>query len=98
MKALITVRPEGMPIEDQLEMMGTDCDFGFNKAFVQIRPVGYGVGMDVSLDEAISMGLSIMDLRLCAQEPRIFDVQLVKTLQPKEDLCGAKNSQSTCSA
>lgn len=99
MKARVECLPRLTFLGEQLHML--ELVGGFTNAekeesvIVSFR----GVGVELSVEEALEWGLSAEDLRAAAREPQEFEVKLLRIPERKEaKLCGDKNSRSACSA
>lgn len=76
MKARIRFYPRGMTEDEQLKILGADADVGWGEPFVIVSFPGIGIG--VSINEALAMGLTDADLKAAREAPQEFEVKLLK--------------------
>jgi len=78
MKALVRIYPRGAFFREQLAILKPAGQSESKEPIVIVDFIGHGVGIEVSISEALALGLTAEDLKAANKQPQEFEVKLLK--------------------
>jgi len=80
MKVFVRIYPRGAFLAEQLAILKPRGQHESKEPTVILDFIGHGVGIEMSVSAALTLGLTAEDLKAANKEPQEFEVKLQKPL------------------